>query len=113
MDDFDGGGGGFRSPLLMMMGAAVPVMIFFLFMTLVVPMVLYLVARSRQNREGPPDPQLGIVPDVPLAYWGWGAIPDQYGRRWDGDDGEARLPRDLRGTDLPPLRPGWGPARRT
>ena len=60
MDDFDGGGGGFRSPLLMMMGAAVPVMIFFLFMTLVVPMVLYLVARSRQNREGPPDPQLGI-----------------------------------------------------
>ncbi|MBI3745487.1 MAG: hypothetical protein HY264_02965 [Chloroflexi bacterium] len=48
-----------------------------------------------------------------LAYWGWGAIPDQYGRRWDGDDGEHRLPRDPRGTDLPPLRPGWGRARRT
>jgi len=50
---------------------------------------------------------LGIVPDVPLAYWGWGAMPDQYGRRWDGDDGEHRLPRDPRGADLPPLRPGW------
>jgi hypothetical protein len=52
--------------------------------------------------------ELGIVPDVPLPYWGWGAIPDQYGRRWDGDDGEARLPRDPGGADLPPLRPGWG-----
>ena len=56
---------------------------------------------------------LGIVPDVPLAFWGWGTIPDQYGRRWDGDDGEGRLPRDPRGTDLPPLRPGWGPEQRS
>ncbi len=24
---------------------------------------------------------LGIVPDVPLAYWGWGTVPDHYGRR--------------------------------
>jgi hypothetical protein len=23
---------------------------------------------------------LGIRPDVPLPYWGWGSIPDQYGR---------------------------------
>ena len=23
---------------------------------------------------------LGIVPDRPLPYWGWGDIPDQYGR---------------------------------
>jgi hypothetical protein len=46
---------------------------------------------------------LGIVPEVPLAYWGWGAMPD--------DDGEHRLPRDSRGADLPPLRPGWGPER--
>ena len=57
-----------------------------------------------------PEEELGIVPHVPLAFWGWGAIPDQYGRRWDGDDGEARLPRDPRGADLPPLRPGWGPS---
>lgn len=36
---------------------------------------------------------LGIRPAVPQAYWGWGTIPDQYGRRWDGDDGESRPPR--------------------
>jgi hypothetical protein len=36
---------------------------------------------------------LGIRPDGPLPYWGWGAIPDQYGRRWAGDDGEHRAPR--------------------
>lgn len=61
-----------------------------------------------------PREQLGIVPDVPLPYWGWGEIPDQYGRRWDGDGGEARPPkrpaRPL--ADLPPLLPGWGPCRR-
>ena len=36
---------------------------------------------------------LGISPDAPLPYWGWGAIPDQYGRRWAGDDGESRAPK--------------------
>ncbi len=36
---------------------------------------------------------LGIRPDVPLPYWGWGGIPDQYGRRWADDDGEHRPPR--------------------
>jgi hypothetical protein len=36
---------------------------------------------------------LGIRPDAPQAYWGWGTIPDQYGRRWDGDDGESPPPR--------------------
>ena len=36
---------------------------------------------------------LGIRPDTPLPYWGWGAIPDQYGRRWTSDDGESRPPR--------------------
>ncbi|UKA56689.1 hypothetical protein LFT45_22705 (plasmid) [Arthrobacter sp. FW305-BF8] len=35
---------------------------------------------------------LGIRPDVPLPYWGWGSIPDQYGRRWATDDGESRPP---------------------
>lgn len=35
---------------------------------------------------------LGIRPDVPLPYWGWGTIPDQYGRRWDTDDGESKPP---------------------
>jgi hypothetical protein len=37
---------------------------------------------------------LGIAPDRPLPYWGWGQIPDQYGRRWDEDDGESPPPPD-------------------
>lgn len=48
---------------------------------------------------------LGITPDQPLPYWGWGTIPDQYGRRWDGDDGESRPPRDPKGSDLPRIGP--------
>ncbi|KOS57575.1 IS1096 element passenger TnpR family protein [Rhodococcus rhodochrous] len=36
---------------------------------------------------------LGIRPEVPLPYWGWGNIPDQYGRRWAEDDGQSRPPR--------------------
>jgi hypothetical protein len=51
---------------------------------------------------------LGIVPDRPLPYFGWGTIPDQYLRGWDGDDGESRPPRDRGLTDLPPLRAHWG-----
>jgi hypothetical protein len=31
--------------------------------------------------------EYGIVPDVPVAIWGWGSIPDQYGRRSFDDDG--------------------------
>ena len=56
---------------------------------------------------------LGIVPDRPLPYFGWGAVPDQYGRAWSADDGEAQQPQDPELTDLPPLRPGWGPRQRT
>ncbi|WP_147917478.1 plasmid pRiA4b ORF-3 family protein [Ruania zhangjianzhongii] len=36
---------------------------------------------------------LGIRPSAPLSYWGWGAMPDQYGRRWADDDGQGRTPR--------------------
>jgi len=36
---------------------------------------------------------LGIRPTTPLPYWGWGSIPDQYGRRWADDDGEGAVPR--------------------
>lgn len=39
-----------------------------------------------------PEEQLGVVPDRPLASWGWGTVPDQYGRRWEGDDGESEPP---------------------
>jgi hypothetical protein len=55
---------------------------------------------------------LGIAPDRPLPYFGWGAVPDQYGRAWSADDGEARPPLDPELTDLPPLRPAWGLRRR-
>ena len=51
---------------------------------------------------------LGINPADPLPYWGWGDIPDQYRRRWDGDDGESRPPANPGVSDLPPLRPWWG-----
>jgi pRiA4b ORF-3-like protein len=52
-----------------------------------------------------PAEQLGIVPTVPLPYWGWGDLPDQYGRRFDGDDGETRTPHNPNRTDLPPIGP--------
>ena len=44
--------------------------------------------------EGKVDPleTVGTVPDRPTPYWGWGEMPDQYGRRWDGDDGSAKPP---------------------
>jgi len=35
---------------------------------------------------------LGIRPQVPLPFWGWGTIPDQYGRRVDDDDGGGPIP---------------------
>src|SRR5699024_8709408 len=36
---------------------------------------------------------LGINATSPLPYWGWGTIPDQYGRRWAEDTGQGRTPR--------------------
>lgn len=36
---------------------------------------------------------LGGRSRAPLPYWGWGDIPDQYGRRWAGDDGKSRPPQ--------------------
>jgi hypothetical protein len=55
---------------------------------------------------------LGILPGKSLPYWGWGDIPDQYRRQWDGDDGESPQPMDPELADLPPLRPHWGAERR-
>jgi hypothetical protein len=43
-----------------------------------------------------------------LPYWGWGDIPDQYRRRFDGDDGETPIPRSPGLEDLPPILPWWG-----
>lgn len=56
--------------------------------------------------------ELGILPERPLPYWGWGDLPDQYGRRWDDDDGESPPPADPGLADLPLLRPWWGPQER-
>ncbi|WP_189969523.1 IS1096 element passenger TnpR family protein [Streptomyces violascens] len=53
---------------------------------------------------------LGERPSSPAPYWGWGDLPDQYARRWDGDDGESPQPKRPAGelSDLPPILPGWG-----
>jgi|HubBroStandDraft_1064217.scaffolds.fasta_scaffold292522_2 hypothetical protein len=56
-----------------------------------------------------PVEELGIVPTEPVPYWGWGDIPDQYGRRWDSDEGASSPPPAPGLSDLPPLRPAWGP----
>ena len=62
---------------------------------------------SPSNHIAPLD-ALGIIPALPLSHWGWGNIPDQYGRRWAGDDGESPPPANPGVSDLPPLRPWWG-----
>ncbi|MGA9858833.1 MAG: hypothetical protein WBQ18_13300 [Solirubrobacteraceae bacterium] len=36
--------------------------------------------------------EYGVIPDGPAAIWGWGWIPDQYGRQaFDGDDGVSPI----------------------
>ncbi len=50
----------------------------------------------------------------PLPYFGWGSIPDQYGRRYNGDgaltgDLTGPVPPDPNRRDLPPWRAWWGP----
>jgi Plasmid pRiA4b ORF-3-like protein/Uncharacterised protein family (UPF0158) len=48
----------------------------------------------------------GFTPRDPMVVWGWGDIPDQYGRRWAEDDGEsAPPPRPADGH--PMLDPSW------
>lgn len=61
-----------------------------------------------QEKIDPLD-ELGIRPSAPLPYWGWGAIPDQYGRRWADDDGEGQVPR--RPSRPHPMLIGAWPAR--
>jgi len=63
------------------------------------------------NERIDPLDTLGIVPARPLPYWGWGDIPDQYGRRWDGDDGESPRPANPKLSDLPLIGP-WRHLRR-
>lgn len=44
--------------------------------------------------EGYADPAdvYGPDPSEPVPIWGWGSIPDQYGRRWSEDSGEEDVP---------------------
>lgn len=51
----------------------------------------------------------GEAADRPVPYWGWERIPDQYGRRWDGDNGTSAVPPPPEPplSDLPDLH-YWG-----
>ena len=51
-----------------------------------------------------PEETLGIVAPRPLPYWGWGSIPDQYGRQSDDDRADG-LPVEPKGADLPRVGP--------
>jgi hypothetical protein len=45
-----------------------------------------------EPEKGDPVEEYGIVPKVPAPIWGWGSIPDQYGRRaFDPDDEDDDL----------------------
>lgn len=57
--------------------------------------------------------EVGRVPDVPRPSFGWGSLPDQHGRRWDGDGVLTEQPPPPEGPD-PMLGRSWpqpGPAR--
>ena len=32
---------------------------------------------------------VGEVPEIPIPIWGWGSMPDQYGRRTENDTGDG------------------------
>ncbi len=49
----------------------------------------------------------GVTPTRPVAYWGWGMLPDQHGRRWTDDHDEGPVPPDPEGQDLPAFFPPW------
>lgn len=49
---------------------------------------------------GDPEESYGSVPDRPVPVWGWGSIPDQYGRRWADDSGEDDEPAPREATPL-------------
>jgi hypothetical protein len=62
------------------------------------------------ERKVDPMEVYGVVPDRPVPYLGWGAIPDQHGRRWADDDGSSPIPPqpDPPLSDLPNLHYTWG-----
>ena len=54
--------------------------------------------------KGDPLDEFGEVPGQPVPIAGWGDIPDQYGRRWEDDDGDGPIPADPGLPALPGLR---------
>lgn len=46
----------------------------------------------------------GIVPETPIPIWGWGWIPDQYGRRSEEDEGAEGDMCPLCGAENRPAR---------
>jgi hypothetical protein len=61
------------------------------------------------DRKVDPLDELGIRPAAPLPVFGWGDLPDQYGRATANDDGGEAVQRDPRRSDLPPFFDWWGP----
>lgn len=43
---------------------------------------MWRLRRSSAPERVDPEQLYGITPDGPVPYWGWGALPDQYGRRF-------------------------------
>ena len=41
-----------------------------------------------EPEKADPLDEYGTVPPAPVVVWGWGSIPDQYGRRSFEDEGE-------------------------
>ena len=66
---------------------------------------------QRETQAADPEAVLGIIPAAPTACWGWGALPDQHGRRWPDDDGTGPVPADPGDGDLPAIGP-WQHQRR-
>jgi hypothetical protein len=64
---------------------------------------------SVDSHKVDPFDEFGIRPDAPLPTFGWGDLPDQYGRRFVDDDGSDTLPLDPGRSDLPAFFDWWGP----
>ncbi|MCY4665101.1 MAG: hypothetical protein OXC00_10575 [Acidimicrobiaceae bacterium] len=54
-----------------------------------------------------PEEVYGLEPRMPAPCFGWGWLPDQYGRLWAADDGGSPPPADTGDRDLPPLLYEW------
>ncbi|WP_152347044.1 UPF0158 family protein [Brevibacterium sp. CFH 10365] len=60
------------------------------------------------ERKLDPNAMFDDPPDRPVAIWGWGEMPDQYGRRWATDDGTEPIPPEPDAAD--PMADGNWPS---